>query len=105
MEAFVIVIGLALIGFSLWAIARHDWLRLTRRSHRAAGGVTGRWIARDGDGNNFSVIYAFQTEAGEHTVQDAVQQHTPEPQVGTMRELRYPEGHPELARPPRALLW
>jgi hypothetical protein len=105
MESIVIVIGLALVGFSLLAIARYDWMRLTRRSCRATGHVTGHRITRDGDGSHFSAIYSFQTEAGLHSVEDAVQRLTPEPPVGTTRKLTYPEGHPNLARPPRALLW
>ena len=96
---------MALCLFSLWAIARHDWLRLTRPSRRVVGEVIGHRTRLDGESRNFAAIYRFTAEDAVHEVQDMVLNAAPRPAVGSLRELVYPAGHPELARPPRPLLW
>jgi len=97
--------GIGLSLFALWAIARHDWLRLTRPSRRVLGEVAGHRKATDGDGTNWAAIYRFRAEDGEHEVVDQVLSTKPAPPLGTLVELAYPVGHPDLARPPRIWLW
>ena len=105
MENYFIWAGIALCLFSLWAIARHDWLRLTRPSRRVTGRVTGHRSHFEDNTHNFAAIFSFSDEAGSHEVIDSVYSSDRRPSVGTLRELRYPEGRPDLARPPRPLLW
>jgi hypothetical protein len=97
--------GIALCLFALWAIARHDWLRLTRPSRRVLGEVSGHRKTIDGDGSNWAAVYRFQSEDGPHEVIDQVLSASPSPPLGAMQELTYPAGHPGLARPPRPLMW
>lgn len=108
MERFILIAGIALCLFSLWALARHDWLRLTRPMRRITAEVIGHRTSRDLDDRfitRHAAIYRFCDESGEHEVVDPVYSAKAEPSVGTRRELAYPAGHPELARPPRAALW
>ena len=105
MERWFLYAGMALCLFSLWAIARHDWLRLTRPARRVIGEVVGHRIHRDSDAPSYAAIYRFTAEGAVHEVHDAVHGSRPGPPEGHCRELTYPAGHPELARPPRPLLW
>jgi hypothetical protein len=97
--------GIALCLFSLWAISRHDWLRLIRPIRRAVGEVCNHRISHDADGVSYAAIYRFTAEDGEHEVIDAVYSVAAKPPIGTRIELTYPAGRPDLARPPRPLLW
>ncbi|WP_310533571.1 hypothetical protein [Novosphingobium sp.] len=97
--------GVALCQFSLVIIARRDWLRLTLPSRRVIGRVTGHRIKRDSDGTGFSATYGFETEGGHHEVIDQVISTVRQPPEGTLVELTHPAGHPDLARPPRPLMW
>lgn len=54
---------------------------------------------------SFAAIYAFRDELGEHEVTDPVYSPQPIPAAGAMVELTYPAGRPDLARPPRLLMW
>ncbi len=54
---------------------------------------------------SYAPIYTFVAEGGSHQVEDAVHSSFAKPEVGTLRELAYPDGHPELARPQRPLMW
>jgi len=105
MERYFLWASIALCAFALWAIARHDWLRLTRPMRRVIGTVTGHRTGYEDGHKTFAAIYAFCDETGAHDVVDPVFSAKPQPDVGTMRELAYPAGHPDLARPPRPLLW
>ncbi len=105
MESYFLIAGTALCLFSLWAIGRHDWLRLTRPSQRALGEVTGHRSSWDDNSKTYAAIYRFRDESGEHEVIDAVYRPARQPELGAIRELAYPQGHPELARPPRLWLW
>ena len=105
MEYYILYGGMALCLFSLWAIARYDWLRLTRPSRRALGEVTGHRSSWDDNSKTYAAIYRFRDESGEHEVIDAVYRPARQPELGAIRELAYPQGHPELARPPRPWLW
>ena len=97
--------GLALCLFSLWAVARHDWLRLTRPSRRVLGTVIGYRGTFDEGHRSFAARFRFSAEGAEHEVIDAVYGSTRAFTEGTVMELVYPEGRPDLARPPRLLLW
>ena len=105
MEYYILYGGMALCLFSLWAIARYDWLRLTRPSRRVTGVVTGHLESWEDSACSYAAIYAFEDEAGRHVVEDALHQSFARPAVGTRVELTHPEGHPQLARPPRPRLW
>ena len=97
--------SIALCIFSLWAIARHDWLRLTRPSRLVLARVTGQRSSTSDGSINYAPIFRFTAEGTEHEVIDAVYGARPKPPVGTVIELSHPVGHPQLARPPRLLMW
>ena len=105
METYFLVAGIALCLFSLWALARHDWLRLTRPARQAIGTVVGHRTGLDEGQRTYAPIYRFVAEDGEHEVIDPVYSRRANPDIGTVRTLSWPEGHPDLARPPRPLLW
>lgn len=97
--------GILLCLFSLWAIGRYDWLRLTRPARRVMGEVTGFRAGNAKGGRTYAPVYRFADEGGSHEVVDALFSSSQNPPLGSMRELTYPAGHPELARPPRPLMW
>jgi hypothetical protein len=97
--------AIALLGFALWALVRHDWLRLTRKSRRVNACVTGHRTRWEDSGRSYAAIYAFSDESGNHEVVDAVHDPAPRLVTGTVVELIYPEGRPDLARPARPFLW
>lgn len=105
MERWFLGAGIALCLFSLWAVARHDWQRLIRPGRRVLARVTGHRESWENAARFYAAIYSFQDENGTHEVVDAVHASNPFPPVGTQVELTYPEGRPDLARPPRPLLW
>ena len=105
MVLYFLIAGQALCLFSLWAIARHDWVRLTRPSRRITAVVTGYRSSWSDGSKSFAAIYRFALGGAEHDVIDGVYGSSPKPPVGTRVELAYPEGRPDLARPPRPLLW
>ena len=97
--------GIALCAFSLWAMARHDLLRLLRPGRRVMAQVTGHRCGFSDSTKIYAAIYAFSDETGRHEAIDQVYSGAPRPAVGTLIEVTYPEGRPDLARPPRPLLW
>lgn len=105
MVLYLLIAGQALCLFSLWAIARYDWVRLTRPARRIPAVVTGHRAGWSGGDKSFAAIYRFALGGAEHDVTDGVYGSSPKPPVGTTVELVYPEGRPDLARPPRPLLW
>lgn len=105
MESFFFLSGMALCLFALWAVARHDWLRLTRPKRRVLARVKGHRTSWENSSKSYAAIYAFSAEGGSHEVEDALHASFPQPEVGAMRELVYPEGRPDLARPPRPAMW
>lgn len=102
---FFVYAGLAFAVLCLGLLIRHDWLRLTRPSRRVLAEVIGHDSRFQGGGMEFAAIYGFYDEAGAHEVTDAVTHADPEPEEGEMVELVYPAGRPDLARPPRLLMW
>lgn len=105
MEFWFLYAGMALCLFALWAIARHDWVRLTTISRQTAGEVVGHRISRDSDGTSYAATYRFSAEGESHEVTDQVLHRAPLPPLGTRVALSYPVGRPDLARVPRPLLW
>lgn len=97
--------GILLSLFCLWALARHDWLRLTRPSRRVESEVTGHRKHSDADGDSYAALYRFTADGAVHEVTDSVYASSRKPPVGTRRRLSYPEGRPDLARPSRPVLW
>ncbi|MDE2595396.1 MAG: hypothetical protein KGL44_00815 [Sphingomonadales bacterium] len=105
MEYYFVYGGIALCLFSLWAIGRHDWLRLSSLSRSVTARVTGHREHYDDGARNWAAIYRFSAEGSEHEVIDSVYGSTRSPPEGTEVRLTFPVGHPELARPPRPLMW
>jgi hypothetical protein len=105
MECYLLLAGIALCLFSLWAIARHDWLRLTRPTERGMGKVIGHRAGWDEGQRCYSAIYEFTDPAGRHEVIDQIYAPAPRPPLGSQVDLVWPQGRPDLARPPRPLLW
>lgn len=97
--------GIALCLFALWAMARHDWIRLTRPARCATGEVCGHRTSRDDSGMNHAAIIRFSDEGGAHEVIDNLLHQRPVPPVGTLVPLTYPQGRPDLARRPQLALW
>ena len=104
-ERWFLGAGIALCLFALWALVRHDWLRWTRPAVRVRAVVTGHRTSWENSARSYAAIYAFTTETGEHEVIDPLHSSFPKPDPGTQVELAYPAGRPDLARPPRPLLW
>ncbi|MEQ1639877.1 MAG: DUF3592 domain-containing protein [Novosphingobium sp.] len=104
-EGYFIYAGLALALFGLAAMIRHDWLRLTRPARRVLAQVLRHESSFQDGGMSFAAVYGFRSEDGELEVTDAVYGPQPSPAVGDMVELAYPDGRPDLARPPRLLTW
>ena len=105
MRDFFIWAGMALCAFSLWAIARHDWLRLTTLSRQVNARVTGYRTSWDDGSKSYAAIYSFTAEGGDHEVVDQVYGPSEQPPLDTVRALTYPAGRPDLARPPRPVMW
>ncbi|MFM5908086.1 MAG: hypothetical protein ACKOPO_10975 [Novosphingobium sp.] len=105
MRDYFLFAGMALCLFSLWAIARHDWLRLTTISRQAVGTVIGHKLVSDGEGRNWAPIYRFSAEGRDHEVTDQVSSGRKQPPEGATAKLVFPHGRPDLARPPRLLMW
>ena len=105
MESYFVMAGIALCAFALWTIARYDWVRLIRPSHKVSAQVSGhRTIDSDG-GLSYAAIYHFAADGCQHIVIDQAYYPTPRPVTGTAVELDYPAGRPELARVPRPWTW
>ena len=101
----VLWVSTALVLFALWAIARHDWVRLTRPSVKVRGRVVGHEAVQD-DGNTcYSARIAFDVAGKPMEVLDQSRTLQTQPDVGTDVLLRYPDGRPDLARIPRSKTW
>lgn len=107
MRDYVIWSGVALCLFALWAIGRHDWVRLTRPRCTVTARVVGHRKVADsgGDGASYAARLAFAVAGQAHEVTDQLAHSQRKLDVGDVVELAYPEGRPDLARPPRPLLW
>jgi hypothetical protein len=105
MERFVLFAAMALCGFAFWALARNDLIRLVRPARRVQARVSGHRESWSDAARTYAAVYAFSDEHGEHQVTDPVYSSGKLRQVGDLVELTYPAGRPDLARPPRPLLW
>lgn len=105
MEEALSFLAIALLVFALLAMLWHDRLRLLRPSVRVQGEVIGhRTGMSDGD-TDYAALYRFTADGTVHEVVDRYHTATKRPDVGTVRTLHYPEGRPDLARPPRLAFW
>ena len=105
MEHYFLCAGIGLALFSLWAIGRRDWLRLTTISRSTEAEVIDHRITRDSDGTSYAAVYRFMAEGKTHEVTDQLLNSSPRPPVGTRVTLSYPVGRPDLARVPRPWTW
>lgn len=105
MEQVLLALGIAILLFSLWALGRHDLLRLVRPTRRVLAEVTGHRSSWEDSTDTYAPIYKFRDETGEHEVVDMVYKAVARPEIGTRVELAYPAGRPDLARPPRPFTW
>ncbi|WP_298190920.1 DUF3592 domain-containing protein [Novosphingobium sp.] len=105
MELYFLLAGQALCLFSLWAIARYDWVRLTRPAVRVDAEVTGYRSTWNEGARSYAPVYRFTSEGGEHEVVEAVYSGAQKPDLGTVVALRHPAGRPDLAHVPRPLMW
>lgn len=105
MEAAFNWLAIALLGIVLAAMLWNDRLRLLRPSVRVQGEVIGhRTGMSDGD-TDYAAIYRFTEGGVQHEVIDGLYTAIRRPDVGTIRALHYPQGRPDLARPPRLAFW
>lgn len=105
MKLYFLLAGQALCLFSLWVLARRDWVRLTRPSQRVEAEVTGYRSTWNEGARSYAPVYRFTSEGAEHEVVEAVHSSTQTPQLGTMVALSHPAGRPDLAQVPRPLMW
>ncbi len=105
MKVLILWTCLLFIGAIFALLLRGDLLRLTRRTVVTQARVVGHRVSSAQGRRTFSAIYRFTADHVAYEVADAVRSQTPRPDIGTLRELRYPRGRPELARPPRPLMW
>ncbi len=105
MKTYFLCGSLALCLFALWVMIRRDWLRLTRPASRVLATVVDHRAGWDEGSKVYSAVFRFTDVSGPREVVDQLRTATPRPPLGSQVELCFPEGHPELARPPRVLLW
>ncbi|MBS0481852.1 MAG: hypothetical protein JSR96_06790 [Proteobacteria bacterium] len=98
-------IAAAFVGLCLFLMARPDWIRLQTMSRRVTARVTGHRSQIHNNVRSYAAIYAFDAEGQRHEVTDQVYGGREYPPVGTQVTLSYPVGRPDLARPPRPLMW
>lgn len=105
METVFSWLGIGLLVVAIVAMLWNDRLRLMRPSVRVQGEVIGhRTGMSDGD-TDYAAIYRFTADSTVHEVADGIYTAIRRPDVGTIRVLHYPQGRPDLARPPRLAFW
>lgn len=105
METVIVWIAIAFVALCLVLVARNDWPRLQRIGRSVTAEVTGHRSQIHDNTHSFAAIYRFEAEGQSHEVIDQVYSGRPYPPVGTRVSLSYPVGRPDLARPPRPLMW
>lgn len=105
MEQAIIYVAIAFVALCLWLVARNDLVRLNGIARQVRGEVIGHHSSIHDNARSYSPIYRFSAEGQTHEVTDQVYSGAPKPPVGTIVELTYPHGRPDLARVPRPLLW
>ncbi len=105
METTLSWLGIILLSAALAAMLWNDRLRILRPSVRVQGEVIGhRTGFSDGD-TDYAAIYRFTADGVVHEVTDGIYTAMRRPDIGTIRVLHYPQGRPDLARPPRLAFW
>ena len=105
MKDYFLYGSMALALFSLWVLIRRDWIRLVSPSHRVTAEAIDHRQSYSGGARCYAAIYRFTAEGAEHRVTDQAYGSAPKPPVGSRIELAYPAGRPDMARPPRVLMW
>ena len=105
MKLYFLIAGQVLCLFSIWVLARRDWVRLTRPALRIDAVVTGYRSTWNEGARSYAPVYHFTSEGAEHEVVEAVYNTVQRPPVGSVVSLTYPVGRPELAQVPRPLMW
>ena len=105
MKLYFLIAGQALCLFSLWVLARRDWVRMTRPARRVEAEVTGYRSTWNEGSRSYAPVYRFTSEGAEHEVVEAVYSGAQKPDLGTVVALSHPAGRPDLAQVPRPLMW
>lgn len=105
MELYLLLAGQALCLFSLWVLARRDFVRLTRPSIRVDAVVSGYRSTWNEGSRSYAPVYRFTSDGAQHEVVEAVYSGAQKPDLGTVVALRHPAGRPDLAHVPRPLMW
>ncbi|MFM5954250.1 MAG: DUF3592 domain-containing protein [Novosphingobium sp.] len=101
----MLFVAIAFVGLVLALMLRSDLPRWRSRSQTTLGEVIGHRSSYHDNARSFAAIYRFAAEGAEHEVIDQVYSARPQPPVGTLVQLSYPEGRPDLARVSRPVLW
>lgn len=105
METAIIWVAIAFVALCLWLVARNDLVRLNGISRQVRGEVIGHHSSIHDNARSYAPIYRFSAEGETHEVTDQVYSGAPKPPVGTLVQLSYPHGRPDLARVPRPWMW
>ncbi|MBS0473656.1 MAG: hypothetical protein JSR28_00730 [Proteobacteria bacterium] len=98
-------IAAGFVALCLFLVARPDWIRLRTIGRSVSAEVSGHRSQIHNNVRSYAAIYAFEAEGQHHEVIDQVYGARESPPVGTRVTLSYPVGRPDLARPPRPLMW
>lgn len=99
------MVAIAFVALVLALMLRSDLPRWRSRSQTALGEVISHRSSYNDNARSFAPIYRFAAEGAMHEVIDQVYGARPVPPVGTLVQLSYPEGRPDLARVSRPVLW
>ncbi|MFC0588799.1 hypothetical protein ACFFF7_05175 [Novosphingobium aquiterrae] len=105
METAIVWVAITFLAVCLLLVARSDWPRLQGIGRSVTAEVVGHRSQYHNNVRSYAPIYRFAAEGAEHEVIDQVYGGSEQPPVGTRIVLSYPVGRPDLARPPRPLLW
>lgn len=105
MEQAIVWTALAFTLLCLWLVLRNDLIRWRGIGREVLAEVIGHRTSMHDSSRSYAPIYRFTAEGGTHEVVDQVYSGAAKPPVGTVITLHYPFGRPDLARPPRPLMW
>lgn len=105
MREYFIWGGVLLCLASIWAMARHDWIRLTRPKRQVLARLSGHRLVSGHETRSYAACYAFEAEGRVHEVVDQLAQARRKGDEGDVVPLVHPAGRPDLARPPRPVMW
>ncbi|MCW1383283.1 DUF3592 domain-containing protein [Novosphingobium sp. KCTC 2891] len=105
MERSILLAGLALCLFSLWALLRHDVRRLIAPAREARAVVVGHVANWDDGERTYAARLRFQADEQVHEVTDQRLRRQPLPPEGAAVIVRFPAGRPDLARIPHPWMW